>query len=214
MRKIFGKQVLAAIAGLSLLFVPAVAFASNTPTLDQTINQGTLTTNILQADDSTPVASPTVAFPATNVSFACQTETATLGNGTNKVNVTNLATNNGWTLTMAATGGNTTPWTDGTDTYKYNDATGSGCTNGQLTVDASVATLTDDCSGSCSDTDVTKGTSTAFVSGSADNITLLTDSDGSPWEGYLTGIGLSQKIPASQHAGSYTLGMTLTVTAD
>ena len=203
----------AVIAGLSIVMLPALAYASNTPTLSQTVNAGTLTTNIYQSDDTTPVASPSVSFAAINRSFSCQTNTATLGDANNKLNVTNFGTNNGWTLTMAATGGAASTWSDGTHTYKFNDATGSGCTNGQMTVDPSGSTLTLDCNSACTSTGVTKGSSTAYVSGTTDSVTLASSTSGSAWEGYLTGISLSQKIPASQAAGAYTLGMTITVTA-
>lgn len=208
------RQLLSVLAGLSLLVIPAVASASNTPNLTQTINAGTLTTNIYQSDDATPVSSPAVAFTAKNLAFTCQTSTGTLGDTNNKVNVTNLAAGiNTWTLSIAATSGFTGTWSDGTHTYKFNDATGTGCTNGQLTVDPSAATLTDDCSSACNDTNVTKGSSTAFNHGtSTDSVTLMSDSTGTAWEGYLTGINLSQKIPASQPSGSYSLGMTITVT--
>lgn len=208
------RQTLAILAGLCVLLVPAAASASSTPNLTQTINAGTLTTNIYQSDDSTPVSSPSVAFSAKNLGFSCQTSTGTLGDTNDKVNVTNLASGIAtWTLSIAATSGFTTTWSDGSHTYKFNDATGSGCTNGQLTIDPSVATLTDDCSSACSDGTVTKGSSTAFNHGGAvDSITLLSNSAGTAWEGYLTGISLSQKIPATQASGSYSLGMTITVT--
>jgi hypothetical protein len=209
------RQLLAVLLGLSLVLVPAMAFASNQPSLTQTINAGTLTADIYQSDDTTPVASPAVAFAAQNYSFSCKTSTATFGDTNDKVNVTNLANGiNTWTLAIAATGGFATTWSDGAShSYKFNDATASGCTNGQMTVDPSAAILTDDCSGACSDTTVTKGSSTAFNhGGSVDSVTLLSDSAGTAWEGYLIGIGLSQKIPALQHSGSYTLPMTVTVT--
>jgi len=211
--KKYVKRFVAAVAAMGLLFVPAVAGASTTPTLNQTVNAGTLSMNILQSDDVTPVSSPSVSFPALNRSFTCQTNTATLGDTNNKLNVTNFAANNGWTLTIAATGGAASTWSDGTHTYKFNDATGSGCTNGQMTVDPSATTLTLDCNSACTTTGVTKGSSSAFVSGTTDSVTLLTDGNGAAWEGYLTGIGLSQKIPATQAAGAYSLGMTLTITA-
>jgi hypothetical protein len=41
----------------------------------------------------------------------------------------------------------------------------------------------------------------------------MSSTSGSAWEGYLTGVSLSQKIPATQAAGSYSLGMTITATA-
>jgi hypothetical protein len=210
------RRGMAILASLTVLFVPAVASASSQPTLNQTVNAGTLSTNILQSDDATPVASPSVAFPAKNVGFACQTSAATLGDTNNKLNVTNLASNNGWTLTMAATSGFSANWDDGAShTYKFNDTAGSGCTNGQMSIDPSVSTLTADCSSACVNTNITKGSVASYDhAGSTDSVTLLSSSDGNPWKGYLTGVSLSQKIPATQHAGSYTLGMTITVTAN
>jgi hypothetical protein len=176
-----------------------------------------LSADIYQSDDATPVVSPTVTFPAKNYSFSSQTSAATLGDANNKINVTNLANGiNTWNIAIAATGGFTSTWTNGTQTYKFNDATGSGATNGQLTVDPSVGTVTDDCNSSCTanDATVSKGASTAFNhGGSVDSVTLLSDSAGTAWEGYLTGVSLSQKIPALQHSGAYTLGMTITLSS-
>ncbi|MGH7234082.1 MAG: hypothetical protein ACREF7_01380, partial [Candidatus Saccharimonadales bacterium] len=184
-----------------------------TPTLNQTINAGALTTNIYQSNDSTPVSSPSVAFSSEPYSFKCLTSTATLGDANDLVNVTNLANGvNTWTLSIAATGGDSATWSDGGGTYAYNDPTGSGCTNGQLSVDPSAATITDDCSGSCNNSTVTLGPSSAYNGSILSSATLMSDSSGSGWEGYLQGINLSQTIPALQAAGSYTLGMTITVT--
>jgi len=209
------KRLIAAAIGMSLMLVPAFASASLTPNFTQTINAGSLSADIYQSDDSTPVASPAVAFAAQNYSFQCKTSTATLGDANNKLNVTNLASGiNTWNIAIAATGGQTSTWTAGSNHYKFNDATGSGCTNGQMTVDPSVATLTDDCNSACAanDATVSKGSSSAFVSGTTNSITLMSDSAGTAWEGYLTGISLSQKIPALTPSGSYSLGMTITLT--
>ena len=207
------RNIVIVLSALSVLLIPAVSFASLAPTLNQTVNTGTLSADILQSDDATTVAAPTVAFSALNRSFSCQTSTGTLGDTNNKLNVTNFGANNGWTLTMAATTGPTATWTSGANTYKFNDATGTGCTNGQLTVDPSVGTATTDCSAVCNGVTVNKGSSTAYVSGTVNTVTLLSTSSGTAWKGYLTGIGLSQKVPASQPAGSYALPLTITVTA-
>lgn len=210
------RNILIATIAIIGLVVPSVVYANLNPSFTQTINTGALTSDIYQSDDATPVTSPSVAFAAQNYSFSCKTSTATLGDSSDKVNVTNLANGiNTWNIAIAATGGATATWTNGTQTYKFNDSTGSGCTNGQLTVNPSVATLTDDCNSNCTanDSTVSKGTSTAFVSGTQNSITLLSDSAGTAWEGYLTGISLSQNIPALQHSGSYTLPMTITLTS-
>ena len=213
------KRIIIAISVSCFVLFPVAASASLTPSFTQTINTGTISSNIYQSDDVTPVASPTAAFTAQNYSFQCQTSTATLGDTNDKLNVTNLATGiTSWNIAIAATTGYTATWTSGSNTYNFNNVTGTtaGCTYGQLTVNPSVSTITDDCSGSCTanDSTVSKGASTAFNHAtSTDSITLMSDSAGTSWEGYMTGITLSQKIPALQAAGSYSLPMTITLTA-
>lgn len=207
------RNALIAVLAFVGLLTPAIAFAASTPTLNQTVNAGSISTDILGSDDTTPVASPAVSFTALNRSFACQTSTGTLGDPNNRLYVTNFAGGSSWSLTIAATSGPTAHWTSGSDTYAFNDAAGSGCTNGQLTVNPTAGTITTNCSTVCNGVSVSKGASTAFVSGTTDSVTLMSASSGAAWKGYITGIGLSQKVPAQQVAGSYSLGMTLTATA-
>ena len=201
--------------------------AANTPTFSQTINAGVLSTDILDAS-RVSVSSPSVSMSTKSFLFTCASggsaSTGTFGSNTQRIYVINpSAANNGWTLTMAATSGTTSTWSDGgSNTYDFNDASSSGCADGadadsvagQLSVDPSAATLTTDCTG-CSTTNVTKGSNSSFAEGSVDSITLLSASAASDdvWRGYLTGVGLSQTIPAEQPAASYTINMTLTATA-
>jgi hypothetical protein len=217
------------LVGLALLCIePAgTASAASTPTFNQTINAGVLSTDILDASH-VPVVSPSVAMTTKSFLFSCASgasaSTGTFGSGTQRIYVINPGgANNGWTLTMAATGGATAVWSDGgTNTYDFNDATTGGCTDGadtdtkigQLSVDPSVSTLTTDCN-SCVTTNVTKGSSSAFVETTLNSITLLSAALASDdvWRGYLTGVALSQTIPAEQPAASYTINMTLTATA-
>jgi hypothetical protein len=203
------------------------ARSASTPTFNQTINPGVLSTDILDAS-RVAVGSPSVAMTTKSFLFACgsgaNASTGTLGSGSQRVYIINPGgANNGWTLTMAATGGATAVWSDGgTNTYDFNDATTAGCTDGadtdtkigQLSVDPSVSTLTTDCN-SCTTTNVTKGSSSAFVETSQNSITLMSATLASDdvWRGYLTGIALSQTIPAEQPAATYTINMTLTATA-
>jgi hypothetical protein len=203
-----------------------VTHAVNNSTFNQTINAGVLSTDILDASQVT-VASPSVAMSAKNLSFACQSggsaSTGTFGANTQRIYVINPGgADNGWTLTLAATAGPTAAWTAGGNSFDFNDATTGGCTDGidtdtkagQLTVDPSVGTITADCA-ACVLTNVTKGTSTAYVEGTANSVTLMTGATASDnvWRGYLTGAALSQTIPAETPAGAYTLNMTLTATA-
>ena len=48
-----------------------------------------------------------------------------------------------------------------------------------------------------------------------DSVTLLNAAAASDdiWRGYLTGVGMSQTIPAEQPADSYSVNMTLTAAA-
>jgi hypothetical protein len=167
----------------------------------------------------TSVASPSASLSSTSVAFTCQTATGTLGTATQKLRVTSTLDKPTWTLAMAATSGPTATWYSPpappipAHTYKFNDSAGAGCTNGQLTVDASAGTLT--AQTNCSTAGITKGASAAFASGTTDSVTILSSASPSDVDCYweLTGIGLSQKVPASQPGGNYTINMTITATA-
>ncbi len=207
------RAILAVVIAALVVAVPAVTFASPQGRLSQVINAGTLSTDIVDGAGAS-VASPAFSMTATSVKTTCQTITGTYGDTNQRVAVDNPGgANAGWNLTIAATGGPTATWTNGSTTYKFNDAAGSGCTNGQLTLNPSVATL--GLNGASTNTGVTKGSSASFVSGTADSLTLMSASASSDdiWNGYLTGIGVSQKIPASTPAGTYTIDLTQTVTA-
>ena len=214
--------VLAGIAGL--LYADAAA----TPTLNQTINAGTLATDIRDASRVT-VGSPSVAMSAATLSFSCLTggsrPSGTLGSDSQRVYVDNPDNaDNGWTLAIAATSGATAVWTDGgSNTYDFNDAGGSGCTDGadadlvggQMTIDPASATTTTDYSGSSTTGITLLGSATAFVQATTDSITLVTAANTSAdiWRGYFKSYTIYNTIPAEQAAAAYTLGFTITVSA-
>lgn len=218
-----------AICALVISIATINTSAASTPTLNQTINAGTLVTDILDGSRNA-VVSPSVAFGAKTFSFDCQyggsAATGTLGSGAERLYVINPnAANNGWTLTIAP-GAVTAVWQNGgvTQTYDFNDPAGGnpGCTDGgdadsrpgQLTIDPSASTITTDCI-SCTSSNISKGSSTGYNQGTVDSVTLLNAAAASDdiWRGYLTGVALSQTIPAEQAADSYTINMTLTATA-
>lgn len=169
------------------------------------------------------VSSPSVAFPAKTFDFSCQSSVGTLGVTAQQLRVVNTTSNALWSLKVAATNPTDT-WKDsgGTNLYDFNDPSGSGCTDGadtdsvggQLSVDPSAATVTAD--SSCSSTGVTKGTAAAFSEGATDSITLLSGTATAElncmWN--TTGITMTQKIPAEAHNTSYSLGLTITLTAN
>jgi hypothetical protein len=222
-------RVVAVLLVVGLLFAcnPHI-YAANNSQLSHTISAGTLATDIRDASLNS-VASPSVSMGAVQFSFSCLTGGAapagTLGTNTERLYVDNPgAAGNGWTLALAATGGPTTLWqnTGSSQNYDFNDAGSSGCSDGadadtkagQLTVNPSVGTITAHCA-TCSTANITKGSSSAYAQGSTDSITLLNAAAASDDYGryYLTGVGLSQTIPTEQPVDSYTLNMTLTVTA-
>ncbi len=213
---------------LLISILPVSSYGAGNSDLSQTITAGALSTDILDAS-RVSVASPSVAFGTKSFAFTCQSggtaSTGTLGTASQRLYVSNpQGADNGWTLSVAATSGATSKWANSgvTQTYDFNDSGTSGCSDGadpdsipgQMTINPSVAASNLDCL-TCSATGVSLGSSAAFIQGSVDAITLWNASAGSDniWRGYLTGIGMSQTIPAEQTADSYTINLTLTATA-
>ena len=204
--------------------------AASTSDFTQVINAGSLQVDIQDASRVT-VAAPSVGMSAKTFSFNCYSggtaSTGTLGSNTQRLYAINpgAAVPNGWNVTVAATSGPTATWanTGATKKFDFNDAGGSGCTDGadadafagQMNIDPSTSTLTADCA-SCTTTGITKGSSTAFVEGTTNSVTLITaaNSVSNPFRGYLTGIPVTQTLPAEQAVDStYVINLTLTITA-
>ncbi|MBP9761493.1 hypothetical protein KBD11_00280 [Candidatus Saccharibacteria bacterium] len=169
------------------------------------------------------IVNPSVGFPTRSFDFNCQSSGSTLGTVAEQIRVVNTTANAAWTLSIGATAGITSFWSDGgTNSYDFNDPTVSGCSDGgdadtiagQLTIDPSTATITPDTS--CSNTGVTRGSSLSFSQGVTDSIPLITGSISAEincmWN--ITGITLAQQIPAEPAAASYSLGLTLTLVAN
>ncbi len=197
------------IAAITIVVgVPTLAFAQSANVdFTQSINPGVLSTDFRDAGNSV-VASPSFGLNAASVSLSQQTVTGTFGSNTQRITVNNPgAANDGWSLAIAATSGASATWTSGANTYKFNGTAAEG----RLTLDPSLATLT--VSSPATTTGVTLGTQAAFAS--ATPVTLINAAAGSDnvWSGYITGVGVSQTVPASQTAGSYTFSLTQTVTA-
>ena len=174
--------------------------------LSQVIGAGVLSTSIRDGSGAV-VASPSFSMNSAAVSTNAQTVTGTFGTTSQRITVDNPGgANNGWTLTLAGTSGGSTVWTNGSATYPFN----GNSTTGQLTVNPSIAALTPVTGTS---TGITLGSQAAFSA--ATPVNLMTASGGSDdiWNGYITGVGMSQVIPASQVPGTYTLDLTQTVAA-
>lgn len=194
---------------LSLVWVQIALADTTGTTFNQTINEGTLSIDIVD-DVGDVVVSPAVTFGAISFSFDAQDSTGTLGISTEKIRVSNPTSTSTWNVSMAASSGAGTPWTTGTYTYPF-DSTG-GADTGRLTVDPSVSTITAVGSG-CTTTNIYKGSSAYFLNGTTESVDLMGASSGADtlcrWD--QTGIALTQRVPASQEPGSYSIAMTLTV---
>lgn len=196
------KQLSALVALFAVvgILVPVAVSAATNTSLTQVINPGTLTYDIVDGT-GTPIASPAVAFAATTFNFSCQTQTATFGTASEKVKIGNPLLS-GVKLDINAQTPATDAWTSGSDNYSYKDAAGSGCTGGQMTISGGSFNQT---AGANAPTYTMPGG--AFSSTSP--VTLLNNTSTTAWEGELTGYTLSQKIPAEQADGSYSLNMVL-----
>ncbi len=183
---------------------------------------GSLTADIVNASYA-PVANPSMAMSSTNFNFSCQNVTGSFGSSSEQIYVNNTGVAGGWTLTLAAQAP-TDYWNGGTVNYDFNDSTSAGCADGgdtdslggQMTIDPSVATLAvGGCSG-CTTANISKGGAAAFSEGVTNNITLLSASAAANNVGdwTLRDVAISQKIPAEQPVGSYSVNMVLSITAN
>ncbi len=176
----------------------------------QNLNAGSLSVDVVDGGGAS-VSSPSVAFSPLPFSFDPQTSFGTLGTPSQKIRITNTTANPAWTLSLAATDGSGALWTSGGNQYDFNDGLSAG---GQLSVNPSALSLTP--LAPCSSTaGLTRGSASAFreVSPPIVSITLLqagpSAATGCSWD--LTGVGLSQTIPASQASGTYQISFTLTI---
>jgi len=200
------KLFAAALAAVAVLIPFGSASAATNPSFTQVINTANQSIDIVDGTGAS-VTSPTVAFGAVNFSFSCQDATATLAPSTGTVR--KIAVKNpklaGMKVDLNAVTPATDKWTDGTKNYDFNDAAGSGCTGGQLSVGAGTFTKK---AGSGTPTQTAPGGAFSSVS----PVTLLNSTGTTPYEAELTDYALTQKIPAEQADGSYSLPMNITFT--
>ncbi|MFZ1812161.1 MAG: hypothetical protein WAU02_01380 [Candidatus Saccharimonadales bacterium] len=196
------------VAALAVVAVTATGvYAAQTSKLSQTISAGTITMdNVTSGGVST---SPTFNMNGATVSTSQQTVTGTYGDATTgRIQVDNPGAAKTWNVALAATNPTVAWTTDGTTLkYKHNGATAA---EGQLSL-TSAGTVTP-VSG---DVVTVSGPTTPATFTGTTPITIMSASTGANhvWKGYITGIGLSQTIPASMPAGTYHIDMTQTLTS-
>jgi hypothetical protein len=192
---------------------PDRVIASTNPVLTQVVSTGTMSMDMVDALYQS-VASPVVAMGTKTASSGCQTVSGTLGTSTQQIYGINSESGISWNINLVASTV-TDLWTSSAGTIDYNDPAGDGCTNGQMTVNPGVATLTKGQCTSCDTGGLMLGTSASFSQGVTDSITILSgEIDPDDIGDYLlTGVAISQKIPANKPAGNYVIKMVLTITA-
>ena len=184
---------------------------------------GTLAVDIVDGVGS-PVGSPSAGFSSLSTLFTCAETTATLGTSSQKIRISNMTANTNWTLSIGTTAGPTALWNNAGNSnhFDFNDMTGTtpGCSDGsdtdlfagKLRVEPAASTLANQAG--CTSSGILLGTNQDYDQGTVDSIPLIVASSANTecyWD--ITGIGLRQMVPPEQNSDSYTLGLTLTVTA-
>jgi len=196
--------------------VGAQVWAADNSQLNQVISAGTSSVDIVDAAGTT-VGSPAVTFGALTFDFDTQDSTGTLGTSSERIRASNPTSTAVWTANLAGSA-TTAVWTDGaSNTYDFNDVNGytdgadDDTVGGQMTVDPSGGAIAG-VSG-CSTDNITVGASDSYNEETVDDIDLMSAASGAAtfcrWD--LTGVGLSQGIPAGQDAASYSITMNLTI---
>ncbi len=222
--------IFVAIAFTSGSSLVAWAALTDTSSFTQVISAGSLSTSIVDAT-YVDVGAPSVVMSSKVFSWTClsgaSASTGTFGTNTQRLYVSNpSAANAGWTLSVAGSA-TTALWTGtGPNYFDFNDSTGAtpGCTDGadvdvkagQMTIDASVGTITKGQCAVCTTANITKGASTGLSEGVTNSVTIMNaaalSDDIGDW--YLTGATVSQTIPAEQPTvADYALTMVITVAA-
>jgi len=187
--------------------------ASTTSNFKQTINPGTLATDIVDAS-YVSVSSPSVTMSSSTFSFECSSSSGIFGTASEQIYVSNgHAANDGWTLSLAASSPSDL-WASAGTPFDFNNPAGSGCTGGQMTVNPSAGAVTG--APSYSTTGIVKGSAASFSQGVTDTVTLLSAAASSLNAGkwVLTGVDVSQAIPAEQPAATdYNINMVLSIVA-
>ncbi|MCY4577301.1 MAG: hypothetical protein OXB96_02645, partial [Candidatus Kaiserbacteria bacterium] len=176
----------------------------------------TLSASIFDTSDNV-VDDPLVHFSSPARSGNTMTTAGTFGTLSEKIMVQNGTTVSAWNLTLAAENTQALWRKDASHLFDFNDGSSDGSDNdsvaGTLIIDPSSAVIS--ASSGCDSDGLIRGSSASFVEGSVDAITLISANSsadtGCSWS--ITGIDLSQEIPAGQQDGSYSINMVLTVTA-
>lgn len=166
------------------------------------------------------ITNPTTHFGSTASANTAKNTSAMLSNSTSQqLEVKNTTNVGGWTVALSAAGGSAARWRNGTGTASY-AFNGAQAASGRLLVDMSNGSFSAISAGGgqgCDATGLSFSGSVSFVAGTAtaNAVTIASAAQNSKRQCAfrLQNIRLSQTIPAYQKPDTYTLPMTLTVTA-
>lgn len=161
-------------------------------------------------------------------SFQCQAWTANLGLATETnahrvyLTIPPTTTPNGWTLTLSPTNGTNSEWTgQNGHAMAYNkpvdncaDVYDPAVAKGVLKASPQYELLHSECT-NCSTEGITTGNYTRAFSDTQTSVTMASGAPngGQGWRGWIENMRIEQTVPASQPVDTYTLPMTLTLTA-
>jgi len=204
----------------TFVFLVGLQVLAATSNFTQSIIDGSLSVDIVDSDGNS-VGSPAVAFASKTFSFSTQDATGSFAPSAQRIRVSNPTVTSAWTVALAASSP-TASWTADSNHYDFNDAGGyvdDGSTTdadsygGQMTVDPSGGTISG--VNGCATTGTSKGSSAPFVEGSTNSITIFSSTSAAAYcrfDYVGAAANITQKIPAAQTSGSYSLNMTVTAT--
>lgn len=166
------------------------------------------------------ITNPTTHFGSIASANTTKSTSAMLSNSTSQqLEVKNTTNVGGWTVALSAAGGSAARWRNGAGTASY-AFNGAQAASGRLLVDMSNGSFSAISAGGgqgCDATGLSFNGSASFVAGTAtaNAVTIASAAQNSKRQCAfrLQNIRLSQTIPAYQKPDTYTLPMTLTVTA-
>lgn len=187
----------------------------------QTILNGPQSIEIID-ESGTSVAAPAVTIALPESSPLPQVVTAVLGSAQQRIRILNPSVDTPWSVSIAATQGPTALWSDGSNTYDYNDSQDGSdgpdpdTRGGALAIDPSSSVLAAyPSNGNCPSTGLSLGTPSSFNE-HGQEVSSVTLISGSPvvaaycqWD--VTGIKLQQIVPGQQPPSQYNLDFTITI---
>lgn len=149
-------------------------------------------------------------FPSITSSFSCQTVNASLFDADRKIRLNNTTAGN-YVLDITFN----TSWSSGQNTFASGDPAGTGCTNGQMTLDNTGQTfqkIAGTCGAPSNQVSVgPRGLSAFQVDAMRFELFRGTLNTDCAWD--YTNLTMSQKIPPETPAGTYTIQATIGITA-